>query len=111
MAKVIPFEELNASTHGAGYVEDKWAKVGQKCEEAESYTRPVVWLSGVLMDEGGTWRVANIEDDYNKYHVPTKAEVDEAMNDDGTTFCGERVWDSEPTEEEIKNTSWVVTKT
>ena len=104
MARLITPEEM-LKQHGAGYMEDLFLGENQDWKAGELYLRPCVWLDERLFDEGGTMPIERAN---NEYYKPTSEELDYYRDEEEipTIGVGSRVWDSEPTMEEMKNTPW-----
>lgn len=103
MAKIIPVEEL-IKTHGSGYLERIWLEKNQVIEEAEHDIEPCVWIKRHYSD-GDSY--GYLDDCDGVYDKPSDEEYDELDPDDyQKLICGLRVWDSKPTDEEIKAAQW-----
>lgn len=103
MARVIPIEEL-FQTHGRGYLERIWLEKSQDITEAEHDIEPCVWIGNHYYDKDFQGFLQNCNGVCNK---PSDEEYNELDPDDyQKLICGERIWDNEPTDEEIENTPW-----
>lgn len=105
MARLLSINDIINSTHGMGYQESLWPTAGQSWKEAESYIEECVWLHGDIYTDYGRM-MAEDDKSYNGYFIPTDADIEDEANDDLTICVGYRIWDSEPTHEEMKSTPW-----
>ena len=102
MAKLVPHEELT-NRHGSGYIETIWLAKEETFEYAEHDVEPVVWIAGEYYMSGGCAPV----DRTGIFFKPTDEEYDELDEGDfQKLICGDRIWDSVPTPDEMKNTPW-----
>ena len=102
MASLIPRERL-MNCHGSGYMETIWLAKEQTFDEAERDVDPVVWIDGDYYMQYGTAPI----DQTGTFKKPEDKEYDGLDEEDfQKLICGERIWDSMPTEEEMKSTPW-----
>ena len=104
MASVVPVDEL-FETHGSGFLERMWIEKNQAIEEAEHDILPCVWIGKHYFEDDAT--MGYVEDCDGIFEKMSDEEYDELdPGDYQKLICGQRIWDSEPTDEEINNTPW-----
>ena len=108
MARILTIEEIANSEMGTGYCQELWLHAGEKWQEGYLDIEPCVWLHSKVYLDYSFFDIIKNEEEYNKYFVPTYDDVIDEGNDDLTVSVGYRIWNEKPTEEEAKNTPWIL---